>query len=97
MAEKVTAAQYGSIENGTPEKTPLTSTDGRPVLYNCRANFTLLDGGSRPLFEEYLEMCEFIVAGIFEFEFQFRSVFHIVFHFVYTTCPRRNLSVWCNR
>ncbi|CDI97940.1 protein of unknown function DUF590 [Echinococcus multilocularis] len=56
LAEKVSGAQYGSMESGALEKTPLTSGDGRPTLYNCRANFTLLDGGSRPLFEEYLEM-----------------------------------------
>nr|CDS25633.2 protein of unknown function DUF590 [Hymenolepis microstoma] len=46
---------YGSIESGELEKTPLKGPD-RPILYNCRINYTLLDGGSRPLFEEYLEM-----------------------------------------
>ncbi|VDO07388.1 unnamed protein product [Rodentolepis nana] len=47
--------QYGSIESGEPERIPLTDS-GKPILYNCRVNYTLLDGGSRPLFEEYLEM-----------------------------------------
>ncbi|VDK32493.1 unnamed protein product [Taenia asiatica] len=56
LVEKTSTGQYGSIESGAPEKTPLTSANGRPILYNCRINFTLLDGGSRPLFEEYLEM-----------------------------------------
>ncbi|KAL5107123.1 hypothetical protein TcWFU_009406 [Taenia crassiceps] len=56
LTEKASTGQYGSIESGTAEKTPLTSANGRPILYNCRINFTLLDGGSRPLFEEYLEM-----------------------------------------
>ncbi|VDN41410.1 unnamed protein product [Dibothriocephalus latus] len=26
------------------------------TLYNCRSNYTLINAGSRPLFEEYLEM-----------------------------------------
>ena len=62
--EKGTSAQYGSIENGTSEKAPLTSSNGRPVMYNARINFTLLDGGSRPLFEEYLEMRELIGVAV---------------------------------
>ncbi|KAM3185213.1 hypothetical protein ACTXT7_006797 [Hymenolepis weldensis] len=47
--------QYGSIETGEPERAPLKGPS-RPILYNCRLNYTLLDGGSRPLFDEYLEM-----------------------------------------
>ncbi|VUZ41606.1 unnamed protein product [Hymenolepis diminuta] len=46
---------YGSIETGEPERAPLKGAN-RPILYNCRLNYTLLDGGSRPLFDEYLEM-----------------------------------------
>ncbi|KAM7534107.1 hypothetical protein Aperf_G00000115486 [Anoplocephala perfoliata] len=48
-------AMYGSIESGEGEKAPLKG-NGRTILYNCRANYMLQDGGSRPLFEEYLEM-----------------------------------------
>lgn len=48
--------QYGSIETGEPERAPLKGPN-KPILYNCRLNYTLLDGGSRPLFDEYLEMC----------------------------------------
>uniref|UniRef100_A0A158REV8 Anoctamin n=1 Tax=Hydatigena taeniaeformis TaxID=6205 RepID=A0A158REV8_HYDTA len=56
LAERGSTGQYGSMESGVPEKTPLTNTSRKPIMYNCRLNYTLLDGGSRPLFEEYLEM-----------------------------------------
>ncbi len=42
----------------TPEAkgSMLSAPKMESVLYHCRSNFTLLNAGSRPLFDEYLEM-----------------------------------------
>uniref|UniRef100_A0A5K3FBR5 Anoctamin n=1 Tax=Mesocestoides corti TaxID=53468 RepID=A0A5K3FBR5_MESCO len=60
-----TAGRYGSLGTGKSEPAGwtseaegalLTAARQESVLFHCRSNYTLLDGGSRPLFDEYLEM-----------------------------------------
>uniref|UniRef100_A0A0X3NPU4 Anoctamin n=1 Tax=Schistocephalus solidus TaxID=70667 RepID=A0A0X3NPU4_SCHSO len=51
---------YGSLEPNAPSvpsaAEELAAAKQIATMYNCRSNYTLIDAGSRPLFEEYLEM-----------------------------------------